>query len=50
MCSYNAVNGMPSCGNDLFMNGVMREEWQFDGFVVSDCGAIGERALACGKQ
>eukprot|EP00048_Salpingoeca_helianthica_P016232 m.231184 g.231184 ORF g.231184 m.231184 type:complete len:915 (-) comp18276_c0_seq1:117-2861(-) len=45
MCSYNAVNGMPSCGNDLFINGVMRNQWQFDGFVVSDCGAIADGAF-----
>eukprot|EP00662_Eupelagonemidae_sp_cell21_P042124 gene42124-66389_t len=40
MCSYNAVNGVPSCANGLFLNDVMRGEWGFGGFVVSDCGAI----------
>ena len=34
MCSYNAVNNMPSCGNDYFMNEVARGEWNFDGFFV----------------
>ena len=41
MCSYNAVNGVPSCANSLFQNEIVREEWGFDGFFVSDCGAIG---------
>ena len=27
MCSYNAVNNMPSCGNDYFMNQIARDEW-----------------------
>ena len=45
MCSYNAVNNMPSCGNDYFINQVVREEWGWDGFVVSDCGAIGDGAF-----
>ena len=40
MCSYNAVNGVPSCANSLFQNEIVREEWGFDGFIVSDCGAI----------
>jgi len=45
MCSYNAINGVPACGNDLFMNEVARNQWQFDGFIVSDCGAIGDGAF-----
>jgi beta-glucosidase-like glycosyl hydrolase len=40
MCSYNAVNGVPSCANGEFLNGVLREQYGFDGLVVSDCGAI----------
>jgi len=45
MCSYNAVNDVPSCGNNLFMNVVARGQWQFDGFIVSDCGAIADGAF-----
>ena len=41
MCSYNAVNGVPSCANSLFHNTIVRDEWGFDGFIVSDCGAVG---------
>ncbi|XP_064404909.1 uncharacterized protein LOC135350121 [Halichondria panicea] len=40
MCSYNAVNGVPSCANDLIQNKVTRDQWGFQGFIVSDCGAI----------
>ena len=35
MCSYNAVNGVPSCANDLFQNKVMGDQWGFLGFIVS---------------
>lgn len=36
MCALNAVNGVPSCANPLLQNTVMREQWGFDGYVVSD--------------
>eukprot|EP01062_Namystynia_karyoxenos_P069458 TRINITY_DN64953_c0_g1_i1.p1 TRINITY_DN64953_c0_g1~~TRINITY_DN64953_c0_g1_i1.p1 ORF type:complete len:899 (+),score=303.63 TRINITY_DN64953_c0_g1_i1:73-2769(+) len=42
MCSYNGVNGVPACGNDLTMNQIARGEYGFDGFFVSDCGAFGD--------
>jgi hypothetical protein len=40
MCSYNAVNGVPSCANGIIQNEIVRSEWDFSGFIVSDCGAI----------
>ncbi len=40
MCSYNAVNGIPSCANDFLLQKTLRESWRFDGYVTSDCGAI----------
>jgi hypothetical protein len=40
MCSYNAVNGIPSCANKAFLTGILREEWGFEGVVTSDCGAV----------
>ncbi|MBE1532468.1 beta-glucosidase [Actinomadura algeriensis] len=36
MASYNSVNGTTMSENDLLINGVLRGEWGFDGFVVSD--------------
>ncbi len=45
MCAYNRVYGKPACGNDLLLQKVLRGEWQFPGYVVSDCGAIGDMYL-----
>ena len=39
MCSYNAVNGVPSCASDWLLSTVARGEWGFDGYVTSDCDA-----------
>ena len=39
MCAYNRVNGEAACGSDLLL-GILRREWKFPGFIVSDCGAI----------
>ncbi|HKH94008.1 MAG TPA: glycoside hydrolase family 3 C-terminal domain-containing protein [Gemmatimonadaceae bacterium] len=39
MCAYNRVNGEAACGSDL-LTGILKKEWKFPGFVVSDCGAI----------
>ncbi|MEV4254695.1 glycoside hydrolase family 3 C-terminal domain-containing protein [Spirillospora sp. NPDC049652] len=36
MCAYNLVNGLPSCSSTPLLDGVLRKEWGFDGFVVSD--------------
>ena len=35
MCSYNAINGVPTCGEPKLLNGVLRDQWGFEGFVVS---------------
>eukprot|EP01059_Diplonema_ambulator_P010303 TRINITY_DN202_c0_g1_i2.p1 TRINITY_DN202_c0_g1~~TRINITY_DN202_c0_g1_i2.p1 ORF type:complete len:747 (+),score=228.62 TRINITY_DN202_c0_g1_i2:37-2277(+) len=42
MCSYNAVNGTPSCANERIMNGFARGKWGFDGYITSDCGAVAD--------
>lgn len=42
MCSYNAVNGVPSCANSYALQTLLREEWGFDenyGYVSTDCDA-----------
>lgn len=40
MGAYNRVNGVPACASEWLLTDVLREEWGFDGCVVSDCGAI----------
>lgn len=40
MCSYPSLNGVPSCANDFVNNVVVRGEWGFEGFIISDCGAF----------
>src|SRR5215218_6165590 len=42
MCSFNAINGVPGCGNDYTMNQILKGEWDFDGFVESDWTAVAE--------
>ena len=41
MTSYNALNGVAPSASTWLLGDVLRKEWGFDGFVVSDCGAIG---------
>lgn len=40
MCAYNSLNGKPCCGNDPLLTSILRDDWHFNGYVVSDCGAI----------
>jgi beta-glucosidase len=40
MGAYNAVNGVPACADPFLLTDVLRKQWGFDGYVVSDCGAI----------
>jgi beta-glucosidase-like glycosyl hydrolase len=40
MCSYNAINGEPGCANQFLLQHTLRGAWQFQGYVVSDCGAV----------
>jgi beta-glucosidase len=39
MCSYNKVNGDPGCGNAPLLNGILKGDWGFPGWVMSDWGA-----------
>ena len=40
MCSYNAINGVPSCANAWLLGDVLRKSWNFSGYVTSDTGAV----------
>lgn len=40
MCAYNRTNGEPCCANKRLLTDILRKEWGFGGYVVSDCGAI----------
>ena len=40
MCSYNRVNGDYACENDLLINRILKSEWHFPGWVMSDWGAV----------
>jgi beta-glucosidase len=41
MMSYSDFEGVPVAKSKELLKGILREEWGFDGFIVSDCGAIG---------
>ena len=43
MCSYNLINGEYSSENDTLLNKVLRDEWGFKGYVMSDWGAVNDR-------
>jgi beta-glucosidase len=42
MSSFNSINGIPASANPFTLTQILRKEWGFDGFVVSDWGAVAE--------
>ncbi|KAG0530904.1 hypothetical protein BDA96_05G227300 [Sorghum bicolor] len=40
MCSYNQVNGVPTCADQGFLRGTIRKAWGLDGYIVSDCDSV----------
>ncbi|KAL2477493.1 Beta-D-xylosidase 4 [Forsythia ovata] len=42
MCSYNQVNGKPTCGDPDLLAGVIRGQWKLNGYIVSDCDSLKE--------
>lgn len=42
MNGFNTLNGIPVTGDRKLQRGLLKEQWQFDGFIVSDWGSIGE--------
>ena len=43
MCSYNPVNGVHASDNKKLLRDILREEWGFEGIVISDWGAVNDR-------
>ena len=42
MCAYNRFRDKPCCGNDILLSSILRNRFGFNGYVVSDCGAISD--------
>jgi len=42
MCAYNAINGEPACANTYLLQKTLRDDWGFQGYVTSDCGAVAD--------
>ena len=42
MCAYNAIDGAPACANSMLLQQHLRQDWGFNGYVVSDCDAVAD--------
>src|SRR5271154_6083868 len=42
MCAYNSLDGKPACASSNLLENILRKQWGFAGYVVSDCGAVGD--------
>lgn len=48
MCAYNRVNGVYACENSFLLNDVLRRDWGYKGFVMSDWGAVHSTSIRQG--
>lgn len=46
MCSYNRINGIYASENKRYLTDILREEWGYEGYVMSDWGAVNDRVKA----
>ncbi|PVX44482.1 beta-glucosidase [Flavobacterium sp. 103] len=44
MCAYNRLDGQPCCGNSKLLSDILHNQWNFDGYVTSDCWAVSDFA------
>lgn len=40
MCSYNQIDGIPSCADPVYLKDTIRGKWNLHGYIVSDCDSI----------
>ncbi|MDI3254032.1 MAG: glycoside hydrolase family 3 C-terminal domain-containing protein [Bacillota bacterium] len=50
MCAYNSVHDSPACASQFLLDETLRKKWGFEGYVVSDCGAISDFFSADGHH
>ena len=49
MCAYNSTNGEPCCTNKYLLDEVLKQKWNFDGHILSDCAALVDLYVAKGQ-
>jgi len=45
MCAYNSIDGAPACASTMLLQKKLKQDWRFDGYIVSDCAAITDVAV-----
>ncbi|QHN04961.1 glycoside hydrolase family 3 protein [Granulicella sp. WH15] len=45
MCAYNSIDGSPACASKLLLQKTLKQNWHFNGYIVSDCAAITDVAV-----
>ncbi len=45
MCAYNSVDGSPACASTKLLDQILKRDWRFNGYIVSDCAAITDVAV-----